>query len=230
MDGVHGGEQLVKQVYEALRTSPLWPSSLLIVTYDEHGGFYDHVAPGPAVPPGDVQVTPGTLNVNGFTFNQLGVRVPAVVVSPYIPQNLIDHRPYEHASIPATVEDVFGVEPLTARDSAASSVASLLQLTTPRPCPTTLPEPVPPAAAAALAVDADDLEPLTAGNLVGFVYAAGRAEIAMAPDSEREGILAKLRAITTRGEARRYIEGVAARVREAKDPTTGVAPERPRPV
>ena len=47
MDGVAGGEALIKAVYEAIRNSPLWNRSLLIITYDEHGGFYDSVKPGP---------------------------------------------------------------------------------------------------------------------------------------------------------------------------------------
>jgi len=85
LDGVAHGEALIKTVYESIRKSPHWNKSLLIVTWDEHGGFYDHVAPPSAVAPGDAG--PGsTYNKHGFTFEQLGVRVPAVVVSPWIPQ------------------------------------------------------------------------------------------------------------------------------------------------
>src|SRR5580700_10788175 len=84
LDGVAHGEALIKTVYESIRKSPHWNKSLLIVTWDEHGGFYDHVAPPSAVAPGDAG--PGsTYNKHGFTFEQLGVRVPAVVVSPWIP-------------------------------------------------------------------------------------------------------------------------------------------------
>ncbi|MGA9369816.1 MAG: alkaline phosphatase family protein, partial [Steroidobacteraceae bacterium] len=81
MDTVAGGEQLIKRVYEALRASPVWETSLLIITWDEHGGFYDHVPPGKAIAPGDTKAG-SKYSQYGFTFTQLGVRVPAVVVSP----------------------------------------------------------------------------------------------------------------------------------------------------
>jgi len=88
LDGVTHGEALIKATYEAIRNSPHWNNSLLIVTWDEHGGFYDHVAPPRnAEPPGDTQ--PGSkYNQYGFTFGQYGVRVPAIVVSPLIPTNI----------------------------------------------------------------------------------------------------------------------------------------------
>jgi phospholipase C len=101
--GVAAGERLIKQVYEAIRNSPHWNSSMLIITYDEHGGFYDHVAPGPAKPAG----TKG--ESHGFMFDQLGLRVPAVVISPYIAKGLIEHRELEHCSIIKTVCDLFDV-------------------------------------------------------------------------------------------------------------------------
>ena len=79
MDDVTRGEGLIKAVYEAIRNSPHWESSLLIVTFDEHGGFYDHVAAAGRGPPGDVA---DTTTSYGFAFDLLGVRVPAVVISP----------------------------------------------------------------------------------------------------------------------------------------------------
>ncbi|MGZ8567394.1 MAG: alkaline phosphatase family protein [Actinomycetota bacterium] len=144
IDDVTAGERLIKDTYEAIRNSKLWETSMLIVTWDEHGGFYDHVRPGPAVPPGDGVSTSGNVR-HGFGFDQLGVRVPAVVVSPLVPRNTIDHTVYDHSSIPATLERNFGLEPLTARDAAANDVVHLLSLTTPRTteaeAPTRLPEP-----------------------------------------------------------------------------------------
>jgi phospholipase C len=131
----------IKSAYEALRNSPLWDTSLLIVTWDEHGGFYDHLGavPGGAPSAGDVAVTPGEVNKYGFNFQQHGPRVPAVIVSPRIPQNLIDHRTYDHASIPATVEKIFRLRPLTDRDRRAGDVTPLISLPEPRrhlrPCP-----------------------------------------------------------------------------------------------
>src|ERR1700723_528776 len=135
------GEGLIKETYEAIRNSRHWNSSVLIVTWDEHGGFYDHaISPG-AVAPGDT--TPqDTHNQSGFTFEQYGPRVPAVIVSPLVPKNLIDHRLYDHASIAATIEARFGVPPLTERDAKANGVDALLSLSAPRTdTPANLPSP-----------------------------------------------------------------------------------------
>jgi phospholipase C len=131
LDDVTSGERLIKETYEAIRNSRLWESSVLIITWDDHGGFCDHVPPEPAVPPGD-GVSEAENVHHGFRFDQLGPRVPAVVVSPLIPRNTIDHTPYEHASIPATVERNFGLSSLTARDKAANDVLHLLSLDAPR--------------------------------------------------------------------------------------------------
>jgi phospholipase C len=106
MDDVYGGEGLIKAVYEAIRNSPLWSTSLLIVTYDEHGGFYDSVAPPAATPPNDGSGS--TYNQYDFAFDRLGVRVPAIVVSPLIEAGVVDHTVYDHSSVPATMERLFG--------------------------------------------------------------------------------------------------------------------------
>ena len=140
LDPVGPGEALIKATYEAIRNSPLWESSMLIITYDEHGGFYDHVEPPPAIPPGDKQVVSGA-NKHGFVFDQYGPRVPTVVVSPLIPPNTVDRRPCDHASIPATVERLFNLPPLTARDRAANDLLPLTTLSEPR---TDLPPTIPP--------------------------------------------------------------------------------------
>ncbi|CAN5354099.1 hypothetical protein BH20ACT24_BH20ACT24_18750 [soil metagenome] len=141
LDDVTAGEQLIKDTYEAIRNSSLWESSLLIVTWDEHGGFYDHVTPGAGVPPGD-GVSEAENVHHGFRFDQLGVRVPALVISPFIARNTVDHTPYDHASIPATVERNLGLSPLTDRDASVNDVLHLLSLDTPRTnAPTSLPAP-----------------------------------------------------------------------------------------
>ena len=78
---VRRGEQLVKRVYEALRASPLWEQTLLIITFDEHGGYYDHVpTPQTGVPSPDGIAG----EYDSFGFNRLGVRVPTFVVSPWV--------------------------------------------------------------------------------------------------------------------------------------------------
>jgi phospholipase C len=141
LDDVTRGERLIKDVYESIRNSPHWENSLLIVTWDEHGGFYDHVPTPDAVPPGDSTSDPDN-NQHGFDFSVLGVRVPAVVISPYIPRGTIDHRVYDHGSIPATVERAFGMSSLTQRDQTANDVLDLLSLDAPRTdAPEALPEP-----------------------------------------------------------------------------------------
>ena len=140
LDDVTRGEQLVKTVYEAIRNSPLWDTSLLIVTFDEHGGFYDHVAPPPAVPPGDT-ITSGYVQ-NGFTYDRLGVRVPALVISPLIGRGTIDHTLYDHTSMLATVERLLGMRNLTERDKAANDLLHLLRLASARTdAPTSLDPP-----------------------------------------------------------------------------------------
>ena len=140
LDDVTRGERLIKQVYETIRNSPHWDSSLLLIVYDEHGGFFDHVAPPAAVAPGD-PISDEDNNHHNFTFEQLGVRVPAVVVSPLIPRGMIDHTTYDHTSLLATVEDLFGLKPLTRRDAAANTLTHLFSLDSPRQdALTTLPD------------------------------------------------------------------------------------------
>jgi phospholipase C len=124
------GEQLIADVYNSLRASKVWRSTLLIVTYDEHGGCYDHVAPPAAVPPNPP--LPGQT----FGFDRYGVRVPAIIVSPYVSPGTIFRQtsgaPYDHTSIIATVRKRFGLSPsLTKRDAAAPDLDNLLSLPKP---------------------------------------------------------------------------------------------------
>ena len=140
LDDVTRGEELVKTVYEAIRNSPHWENSLLLIVFDEHGGFYDHVPPPAAVPPGDTMTD--SYIQNHFQYDQLGVRVPALVISPLIPRGVIDHTTYDHTSMLASVERLFGMPSLTNRDKAASDFLHLLSLQAPRSdAPMTLNEP-----------------------------------------------------------------------------------------
>ena len=124
------GEQLIADVYNAVRGGKGWLNTLLIVTYDEHGGCYDHVAPPAAKPPGPAVTTP-------FNFDRYGVRVPAVLVSPYIRQATVlrppGDVPFDHTSIIATLRKRFAQlgPPLTARDAVAPDLESVLALTSP---------------------------------------------------------------------------------------------------
>ncbi|MGA8618303.1 MAG: alkaline phosphatase family protein [Candidatus Sulfotelmatobacter sp.] len=158
------GEALIKETYEALRNSALWETSVLIVTWDEHGGFYDHVTPPAAVAPGDSQPK-SKYNQYGFTFEQYGPRVPAIVISPLIPKNTIDHRLYDHASVPAMIKAVFGAGPLTARDGHANSPDQLLSLQTARQdTPAALPSPAAAAAQPVMSMAVRDLSTVVASR------------------------------------------------------------------
>jgi phospholipase C len=119
------GEALIAQVYNAIRANAdLWNSSLLVVLYDEHGGFYDHVVPGPAVPPDG--------NTKEFAFDTYGVRVPAILVSPWIEPAPL-HDVFDHTSLLKYVTDKWGLGPLGNRTAAANTFAErFLALNAPR--------------------------------------------------------------------------------------------------
>ncbi|HWA42576.1 MAG TPA: alkaline phosphatase family protein [Hypericibacter adhaerens] len=151
LDDVTRGEKLIKRVYEAIRNSPHWEKSLLIVTFDEHGGFYDHVTPTAAVPPGDT-FTQDYIQ-HQFRFDVYGVRVPTLVISPLIPKGVIDKTEYDHSSILATVERLFGMSNLTERDKAAKDLRPLLSLATAR---TDAPATLPPVAVNPNPLDCED--------------------------------------------------------------------------
>jgi phospholipase C len=217
LDDVRGGEKIIKSTYETLRCSPVWNTSMLIITWDEHGGFYDHTHPTAAPTPGDAVNT--HYNKTQFGFTIYGVRVPAVVVSPLVPPHLVDHRTYDHTSILATVEHAFGIEPLTARDAAALSLLDLATLPQARTdAPTILPDPAGPTLATP-AARAASLPPTThlsssadQGNLPGFLHVALRQDLAVTPIEDHRERLARAGAISTQRDAQDYLQEVHQRV------------------
>jgi hypothetical protein len=229
MDDVYGGEGLIKAVYEAIRNSPVWDTSLLIITYDEHGRFYDSVPPPAATPPNDD--SPSTHNQWGFTFAQLGVRVPAVVVSPWIAPHTVDHTVYDHSSVPATIGRLFGRPPLTARDAAANDVTPVFTEPHPRTnAPTKLNDPAPPTLHAAIdpqAAQARLTEPIPeSGSLPGFLQILLKTDLELSTTpQERDEALARHVAVATRADARSYINYVMAKAQAAK---TGSPAQRPK--
>ena len=135
------GDNLIKRVYEAIRSNQAgWESTLLVITYDEHGGLYDHVPPPATVDPGDRPTD--TLN---FDFKRLGIRVPAVLVSPFIPPRTIVSTVFDHTSIIATARKLFipdfANSFLTERDRNANTFEGILTLNTPRPDKVKIPKP-----------------------------------------------------------------------------------------
>jgi len=133
------GEAYVAQVVNALFQSPDWGSSALFYTYDENGGFYDHVVPPAAVVPDDIapMLEPG--DAPG-AFDRYGFRVPVVVVSPFAKAHYVSHRVNDHTSILRFIEVRFGLPALTARDAAANPMLEFFDLSHPSfATPPTLP-------------------------------------------------------------------------------------------
>ena len=122
------GDQLVATIYHALRNSPCWEKTLLVVLFDEHGGCYDHVLPPKAVPPAAPR------EGQAFAFDRYGVRIPAVIVSPLIKRGTVlraapGTQPYDHTSIISTLRRRFGIsQALTQRDEHAPTLEQVLNL------------------------------------------------------------------------------------------------------
>jgi phospholipase C len=141
------GEELIHTVYDALRKSPDWNSTLLVITFDEHGGCYDHVPTPPplATAPDERKIPPGQPGYSGFDFKRFGVRVPAVLVSPLIEQGTVCNTVFDHTSVIKTVANRWlNRQHLTNRDLNASDVSEVLTRSMPREdAPDIRPNPAP---------------------------------------------------------------------------------------
>jgi phospholipase C len=213
---IAAGERFIKATYEAIRSSPAWEKSLLIITWDEHGGFYDHVIPPPAPRTGERGRT------HGFMFDQLGPRVPAVVVSPLIRKNLIEKKILDHTAIPATLRRVFNLPSLGERDGISGGVDHLAGFAARTDAPLQLPDVatvgvalariLPSAKTTARRPDAllaDD----PYGNLAALLHSAVVQHLQVAPAEQHAAILARVRLFTTRAEAFAYLKEVEQLVR-----------------
>lgn len=116
------GEELIKEVYEAIRADPLWNETLFVITYDEHGGYYDHVNPPATVSPDGIDAD------NGFKFDKLGVRVPTIAISPWTARGVVYNggepstSEFDHTSLIRTANEIFELSGfLTARDEVRRS-------------------------------------------------------------------------------------------------------------
>jgi phospholipase C len=173
-----GGEALLASIYDAIRTMPAGGSSnpyntMLLVTFDEHGGTYDHVVP-PLVPPPDPAAT---FRQYDFGFDRSGLRVPAFAISPWIPERTVVTAEYRNTSLIRTLRERWPLGgPLTGRDVIAADIAPVLTLDVPRDpagWPTVTPQPVPPYTGKV---------PAAGSALRGLAKAAFHAAVALAAD------------------------------------------------
>jgi phospholipase C len=139
---VRPADQLVADVYAALRGGPQWDQCLYIVTFDEHGGYFDHATPGAAVNPDGINSpAPGDTAsfAPQFAFNRLGLRAPTILASPYLPKGTVCSLMLQHTSVLVTARKLLGVQgALTRRDAAAAAFDSLFLATARTDTPTTL--------------------------------------------------------------------------------------------
>lgn len=164
---VNAGEQFLFDIWQAVSNSPNWNSTLLIITYDEHGGCYDHVMPPWNAKTPDAASDPGK---SGFSFDRFGVRVPMVVVSPFVQAGTVfrsdskDGTPYDHTSILATLRDWLGIPTETMREmlpskriAAAPNLSQVLTLAAPRAKPA-IPAPLRAAVPTPMTLKPNDLQ------------------------------------------------------------------------
>jgi phospholipase C len=105
---IQAGELFIASVYNAIKqNATLWRSTALLIVYDEHGGIYDHVVPPACTPDKFPASASDTGTGQPFAFDRLGVRVPAILISPWIPKGTVVNRVFDHASIPATITKFF---------------------------------------------------------------------------------------------------------------------------
>jgi phospholipase C len=119
------GEAWAHRVVEAVLHSPAWPRTVLVYTYDEHGGYYDHVPPPRAIPPDSIPPKLAPTDVPGG-YDMYGPRVPAVVASPYSKPNGVTNLVHDHTSVLATIEAKWNLPALTYRDANAATVMDFL--------------------------------------------------------------------------------------------------------
>jgi phospholipase C len=128
---IHGGELWISQIYAAAVGSSLWNQLAIVLTFDEGGGLADHVAPPAACPPSPDQAS----------FDQLGVRVPTIVISPWARPHTVSHSVHDHTSVLRLIEAIFDLPALTARDANADALLDMFDFG----CPARTHIPSPPA-------------------------------------------------------------------------------------
>jgi phospholipase C len=160
---VVAGEKFLLDIWAAVNTSPKWNQTLWLITYDEHGGTYDHVMPPWGAVPPDIKSSSGH---QGFEFDRFGVRVPVIAISPWIREGTVFRSdtsvPYDHTSIPATLRDWLNIPASkmlpSLRVSNAPTLGQLLTLAIPRVDVPTVPSPATEAKQTATFLPANNLQ------------------------------------------------------------------------
>src|SRR5260370_560610 len=122
---IRNGEAFLNQIYDAVRQGPGWAHTLLVINFDEWGGFYDHVPP-PTAP------IPAASALAGDVDGRLCFRVPLLVISPFARRGHVSHEVFDHTSILRLIEWRWGLLPLTVRDATANNLADLLDFAHPQ--------------------------------------------------------------------------------------------------
>jgi phospholipase C len=214
LSDVFRGEVLIRDVYNALRANAaLWERSLLVITYDEHGGFYDHVDPPDAIPPDS------RTDQSKFDFKQLGLRVPTILLSPWLDKGVIVDT-FDHTSLLKFLTDKWGLSGLGDRVASANTFAKYLRKS-PRPTfnllsLTNIPGLLPPPAHAELT-----------DNQRALIELGHNLASRIDDPSVRDPLLARFAAPTPEAEALLAVEQFRAfMVHMAKQPESQVSPKR----
>ena len=144
---IRQGERFAAAIINAAMQGPAWQKTLLIWTYDEHGGYYDHVPPPPAIKPDNIPPESDVAPLLPNGYDRYGFRVPAVIVSPYAKKNYVSHVVHDHTSVLKLIETKWNLPALTYRDANADNLLDSLDFTA-KPAfldPPTLPAPALPA-------------------------------------------------------------------------------------
>jgi phospholipase C len=219
LNDVRRGEDLIRSVYETVRNSGYWTNTMVIITFDEHGGFYDHCFPPASVPTGDDYryATPG----RAFGFDRYGIRVPNVIISAYTaPGTILDglNNPnlvFDHASVLATAELRYGLKPLTERDKNANTFVAALNLADARTnAPAKLPISPPDASVATPAIPpaAQATSPLS-DNQQSFLALATACKLGAADDpGTHAAIWSAHQAVQNQQQAANYIAALESQI------------------
>lgn len=149
---ISDGEMLIKNVYDSLRSSPQWNETLFVLTFDETGGFHDHVPPPLAVPPDNLTYTETAPNGQDYTFsfNRLGGRIPTFLISPWVGAGQVEQQgtnstgqvvSYSASSLLRTLGYLWDFDPFTPRVASSASFDHLIQSSMRTNTPLTMPNP-----------------------------------------------------------------------------------------